>query len=439
MGLERTHSKKIADVVPLQDAGDKLRENHGASIVAGLGIKEIRRLRKIESEPRAFVVDSIKHPKEVEVLRAVYGRGFYLIGVLCNWKVRLNRLKIKFKNEPHVSSIEHMMRRDEAGPDDYGQQVRKTLHLSDFFVANDTESLNEGEEELGDALERFVQAVTGAQVVRPNRDEKGMHAAWGASLRSSCMSRQVGAAVMSKTGEVLATGTNDPPAPGGGLYTEDSREDKRCFMWQENESRGYCRNDRKKGEIYDDIHEQLYNIGALEADVTVEQIAKALQRTRVRDLIEFSRAIHAEMDALLAIARSGVGIPSGSSLYCTAFPCHSCARHIVAAGLTKVVYLEPYDKSLALELHADAVRETSVTSPKDASSGDKRVLLQLFTGVAPRRFAALFEKRRALKTGDGSLVRLGKGAAHADPVLKRSFLQLEEELAEKVDSALQVS
>jgi deoxycytidylate deaminase len=433
-------STALEHVVALQDAGDALRKAHGPSIVAGLGIREIHQQRSSPAEPRAFVLDSIKHPAEVEILRAIYGRGFYLVGVLCNEDERASRLRRKFKDETDRPKIETLMRRDAGGREKHGQQVRKTLHLSDFFLANDAMDGKNNDEELGEALERFVHAVTGTKVVRPNRDEKGMHAAWAASLRSSCMSRQVGAAIMpamARGDEVLATGTNDPPAPGGGLYTENSPDDNRCFKWPEAESRGYCRNDRTKQKIYAEIFETLTQVGALGPDVSAQQVQTALEATRVRDLIEFSRAIHAEMDAVLALARSGVGVPKGGTLYCNTFPCHSCARHIVAAGLGEVIYLEPYTKSLALELHADAVQETSVARSRAGDAGDPRVVFRLFSGVAPRRFAALFEKRRELKDGRGSLVLLSGDAAHADPVLKRSFLQLEQELARKVDVALE--
>ena len=58
--------------------------------------------------------------------------------------------------------------------------------------------------------------------------------------------------------------------------------------------------------------------------------------------------VHAEMEALLSCARSGVS-PVGGTLYSTTFPCHNCAKHIVAAGLRRVVYVEPYPKSRAVE------------------------------------------------------------------------------------------
>ena len=38
----------------------------------------------------------------------------------------------------------------------------------------------------------------------------------------------------------------------------------------------------------------------------------------------------------------------------TTCPCHNCTRHIIAAGLSSVTYIEPYPKSRAADPHEDA-------------------------------------------------------------------------------------
>ncbi|MGB8551432.1 MAG: hypothetical protein WCD82_24935, partial [Xanthobacteraceae bacterium] len=74
------------------------------------------------------------------------------------------------------------------------------------------------------------------------------------------------------------------------------------------------------------------------------------------------------------------------TLYCTTFPCHLCAKHIVAAGIERVVFLEPYPKSYAQKLHSDSITfETNV--------GDK-VLFEPFIGISPRRYRDIFEKKK---------------------------------------------
>ncbi len=66
--------------------------------------------------------------------------------------------------------------------------------------------------------------------------------------------------------------------------------------------------------------------------------------------MEFGRIVHAEMSAITDAARRGLSVKD-ATLYCTTFPCHMCARHILAAGIMRVVYIEPYPKSMAKELY----------------------------------------------------------------------------------------
>lgn len=66
----------------------------------------------------------------------------------------------------------------------------------------------------------------------------------------------------------------------------------------------------------------------------------------ILELIGFYRSVHGETAAIINAARLGISI-KGAMLYVTAFPCHECARHILAAGIEGVFYIEPYPKSLA--------------------------------------------------------------------------------------------
>jgi len=60
------------------------------------------------------------------------------------------------------------------------------------------------------------------------------------------------------------------------------------------------------------------------------------------------RTIHAEQNAIAYAAR--VGIPlEGGTLYVTMSPCIDCAKLIIATGIKKVIYYEPYRKGYALD------------------------------------------------------------------------------------------
>lgn len=51
--------------------------------------------------------------------------------------------------------------------------------------------------------------------------------------------------------------------------------------------------------------------------------------------MEYSRSIHAEMDVITSMARKQNGDTKDKILFTTTYPCHNCARHIVAAGIKK--------------------------------------------------------------------------------------------------------
>jgi deoxycytidylate deaminase len=69
---------------------------------------------------------------------------------------------------------------------------------------------------------------------------------------------------------------------------------------------------------------------------------------------DYIRAVHAEMAAITDAARHDISI-TGCTLYTTTFPCHDCAKHIVASGIRRVVYIEPYRKSLVQEFYPDSI------------------------------------------------------------------------------------
>ena len=211
-----------------------------------------------------------------------------------------------------------------------------------------------------------------------------MYAASSAAMNSACLSRQVGAALTSSSGELIATGWNDVPKAFGGLYEiEDLRaspdDDHRCY----NKDGGKCFNDEEKDLIARTVIDKMVAKGIVEKDKTEEAVSLIRHDSQLRSLIEFSRAVHAEMHALLNAGAQHGSKVRGGKLFVTTYPCHSCARHIVAAGVREVYFLEPYRKSLATKLHEDAITEQETNTLK--------VRIVPFDGVAPSRFLKFFE------------------------------------------------
>lgn len=389
----------------LQEAGKDLRRKSGnAAILAEFAAKQISmdrldrngNLKDQANSPIvpsriAYIIDQVKRPEEVTLLRALYRNLFYLAGVTRIYDKRETALIAEGIKKNEVAELMEIDRMED-GAD--GQQLDKTLFLADYFIRNDSMA----EDEKLSKLKRFLNLVHGDQSVTPTEVESGMFAAYSASLRSACLSRQVGAAITAKSGEVIATGCNDVPMAGGGLYSHSSGSaDMRCIHKEGRQ----CFNDLYKrnlqgevGRIIDRVlgeeENNLENGGkpiTLNANRRRKMLDAIYKETRIKDLIEFSRSVHAEMDAIVSIARIGGTGLAGATLFTTTFPCHNCARHIVASGIRKVFYVEPYEKSLAKELHDDSIA-FEIEESRDTEAD--RVEFLHFEGVAPRQFHNLF-------------------------------------------------
>ena len=403
-------------VEQLQAVGDDLRKACGNAYLAAKAIGSIAKKRgdigngkadgsnNAEKKIRkAHIVDSIKHPDELKILRSTYGEIFWLIGVFAPMEVRHDRLKYQsgFTNDELNRIIQRDYREEEA----HGQNVRDVFYQADLFIRNDQPN----EIRLEKTLSRFLEVIFGSPVHTPTQEESSMYAAYAEAAKSACLSRQIGAAIVSEGGELIGVGRNDVPRFGGGLYTEDADEgDNRCHAWRDK----VCHNDKKKDALYRQIFDNFRKEGLLAGEVSLQRVVEALKVTGIKQLIEYSRAVHAEMDAIISVARTQKSGLLGSTLYSTTFPCHSCARHIVASGIKKVLFIEPYPKSLATELHSDAVSE------KEDNTGTKVAFLQ-FSGFAPKNILKLFNAGLTRKNSEGKLREFEK--KRASPVVKVSL------------------
>lgn len=361
--------------------GDAARKNSGDNAILALGAASWISLQRTlddrgqpERSPRkAYIIRSLKHPAEVGALRQIYPLDFYLIGVHSD-KDRRRAFFIGQHNMKEKEADE-LIARDENENLPYGQRVTDTFHLSDFFVR-----LESDDDEVRHNLWRFLDVLFGDPYKTPTFDEYAMFLAFVSSMRSSSMARQVGA-VVTKNNEILATGANDCPQFGGGLYwpqynpaTKDI-EDKEGGR---DHTLGKDANKAEQKEIIDEIVEAVKGIDEI-------ALRKVLRDSRISDLTEFGREVHAEMEALLACARNRTSSRDGA-LYTTTFPCHNCAKHIIGAGIKRVVYIEPYQKSKAPEFHKDAM----MVGFSDKDKRENLVQFEPFVGFGPRHFLDFF-------------------------------------------------
>lgn len=136
---------------------------------------------------------------------------------------------------------------------------------------------------------------------RPGWDDYFMEMTKLTATRSSCLRRHVGAVLVKDT-RVIATGYNG--APAGVTHCEVT--------------------------------------GCLRQKLNVPSGERH----------ELCRGLHAEQNAVIQAALYGVST-EGATLYCTTKPCSICTKMIINAKITKIVYEEYYEDSLADELLKD--------------------------------------------------------------------------------------
>jgi len=454
-----TASKGGDRIRHLMNAGDGLRRKAGkGDALVPLIVSAIRAARsglqkdgngnaRMQANDVCYIIDSLKHPAEVKTLRGLYGDRFVLISAFDSEEARSTNLKnaiakahVSTETEGFKEQADDLIKIDAKRPGErFGQNVRETFPLGDFFVR-----VAEGYEA---PLNRFLDVYFGSPYLTPLRSEYLMFEASAIALRSADLSRQIGAVVIDRHGEIVSSGCNEVPTAGGGAYWPDDLKglDNRDYR------SGKDFNAVKKFDIVREFMDFLEEHGVmrLAGKDTVEDAVKEVLTGKLRDrfkdlrvsnLIEFGRVVHAEMSALMRAAQRGIAV-GGGEIYSTTFPCHMCARHIISAGIVRVVYIEPYPKSMTADLFPEIVSIDAAPGPallggECSPAGAKRnkvVSFEPFEGIAPPMFLSLFQASER-KDRQGYIIDWNRaealpkivGPAEAD-------LRLEQSVALEVD------
>lgn len=392
----------------------------------------------------AFHFRNLMHPAEAEKLRRLYRRQLFVISVFSSEDERRKHLSKVLagddgqqeREQDHIVSL--LMSREQGHvrtTSDYDRQLvakrQYRLNIGRTFEHGDLFVDIQAPDQTRSQIARFVELIFGHPFHTPTPDEIGMADAFSAALQSGNLARQVGAAICTEDGDLVTTGTNDVPRPMGGVYRStdvpDNRDWNRSAGWGRDPSdstRRHILTDLLKRMIADpvwlvslDKHIGAQSDEAPGASKGAGETLSDLLRTedaRLRfqerncldeltdaliaspvirdsqffDVIEYGRTLHAEMDAITSAARKGIPV-KGSTLYCTTFPCHECARLIISSGIRRVIYIEPYLKSRVAELYESEVRFTSLAHSRTKPVLDK-VDFVPYVGISPRRFQELF-------------------------------------------------
>lgn len=257
--------------------GWELREAHGNGVLAE------RMLKKLAANTR-YVIDSIRHQDEVEVLKGKV--RFSPVAVEAPLYERWQRFNAR-RREGEQISLEDFAERDSQASytPNAGQQVGLCMAKAQHHV------LNHGELRVGRLYSQVDKVLKALE--RPSWDEYFLGIMDAVAKRGTC-DRGMAAAVIVKDRQILATGYVGAPA---GLPHCDEA--------------GHLMEERKNE---DGSHSQ-----------------------------HCIRTAHCEQNALSQAAKHGVNV-EGAALYVGMEPCRDCTKSIINSGIERVVARRRYQK-----------------------------------------------------------------------------------------------
>jgi dCMP deaminase len=265
-GLEPTREHMI-------ERGRELRERFGPAVLA-------ERVQRSLPADRNHVIDSIRHPAEVEALRS--GGDFLLLWVDADPRLRFERSRLRGRggDAPDFETFQSLEARELGSGDRAAQQLLAVRGLADVVVRND-----------GDLAQLEAQLEEGLRDrmffrERPPWDEYFMNIARVVASRSNCIKRKVGS-VIALDRRIISTGYNGTPR---GIRNCNEGGCPRCA-------------------------------GAAESGTRLDECLCS----------------HAEENAITQSAYHGVSV-RGGTVYTTFCPCLICTKMIINAGLAEVVY-----------------------------------------------------------------------------------------------------
>lgn len=228
-------------------------------------------------EKTAYIIHQFKRREEIELTRLIYGRLFFQISVYDKRHVRVDTLARKIASSHNSSNhnqyrpeAETLVQKDEDERlNPHGQRVGEIFHEADFLV---NAGLNKNT--VANQISRFIDLIFGSNVISPTKMEYGLYIAKAASMRSLDLSRQVGAAIFSKQGEVLTLGSNEVPKAKGGTYWCDDAFDDRDYK------RGFDSNLKRKIEILNEL---------LDRQNSDHEVIEKYRKTQFMDALEYTR------------------------------------------------------------------------------------------------------------------------------------------------------
>ena len=259
---------------------------------------------KAKSDSRNCIIESLRCPGEIEALKKK--RDFVLFAVDADIETRYARIFERASKTDRISFDEFVVQEQKEmnSNNPNKQNLRRCIEMADYKFKNDwtiaelhnkvEKVLNKGTQNLTDRKSRTQNS---GGHIRPTWDEYFMEVCKAVAMRVTCDRARAGGGgcVIVRDKHILVTGYVGSP-PGCSHCDEVGHQFKKT------------------------IHE--------DGKITNHCV----------------RTTHAEQNAICQAAKLGISL-DGSTLYNFMFPCYTCAKLIITAGIKRVVIVKDYHAS----------------------------------------------------------------------------------------------
>lgn len=367
-------------IINMQRFGDEIR-NYGCvsplptdssssdnlSVIAN-SLRRLIKSYRVAKERRYFVIDAFRNPYEVEYFKRRYNE-FYLFAVSKSWESRNQALlRLGFTQQQIDNDVKD---RQEGFA---SQNIEGCIAKADIFMECRKRS---SKEFFRYHIIKCLALYQKPGCIQPNIDERSMQVAVTARQMSGCISRQVGAVVCDHDAYILGVGWNDPPfgqIPCSLREGGDLINDKRPEIFSEFE-----KSKRFTSHIKSNLpnstpfcfREQLSELETKEKQAKDPNLRKYHKHKRA----EYTRALHAEENALFQATKNTGSFKNSATLYSTSSTCALCAKKAYQLGIKRIVYIEEYP-GIALE--------------QTIRTGFRNIQLDKFEGIGGSAYFRLF-------------------------------------------------
>lgn len=382
--------RKYNSVVVPKDA--KVDDNAPACLAVKIDelIKLIRsqnsRKERDKNDYTHIVIDALRNPFEVLYFRERYS-AFYLMSISTDEQTRTRKLMEKGFPPEAIKGIDDK----ENGRKDFSEayqdiDINRCIELSDIHLTHDgTEYTNN--RKLTNQIITYLSLIRHPGLIPPSPMERVMQIAYTAKLNSGCLSRQVGAVVTNEDFSVLSVGWNTVPqgqTPCSLRCLNDlcAKEDENAFS---NFERNNSKFSKSASELYQCYLDENGNLTDRLLGVPLaycfKDIYTSTERGQEHNQVH-TRAVHAEENAFLQLAKYGTSGIKGGKLFSTSSCCELCAKKAYQLGISEIFYIDSYP---------------GITHNHIIECGNNQPKMTLFHGAIGRAYSNLYNPFLPLK------------------------------------------